>query len=107
MFYGFRLQVIGHVALAVEEFSTDSGVRQNPFVSITLQGAFGDTQRPADILAVDSAVRGLGVEFLLQLLCGRRQGFQSSEEQSSGRFLDTNNFSHNFTFLIDTHVFRS
>lgn len=48
--------------LPVKELAADTGIGQDAFIPIALQGAFGDVQRPTDISTVHVTVRGLRLE---------------------------------------------
>ena len=53
---------IRYILFAVEEFTADRRIGQNPFIPIRLQGPLGNAEGAADILAVDSTVRHLRIE---------------------------------------------
>lgn len=82
--------------LPVKELAADTGIGQDAFIPIALQGAFGDVQYPADISTVYIPVRGLRIEPAAYLRGKGGQLFQPVEKMRSCLLPDAYYLFHRF-----------
>lgn len=82
--------------LPVKELAADTGIGQDAFIPIALQGAFGDVQYPADICTVHVTVRGLRLEPAAYLRGKDGQLFQLVEDVYSCFLSDAYYLFHRF-----------
>lgn len=82
--------------LPVKELAADTGIGQDAFIPIALQGAFGDVQRPTDISTVHVTVRGLRIEPAAYLRGKGGQLFQLVEKMRSCLLPDAYYLFHRF-----------
>lgn len=82
--------------LPVKELAADTGIGQDAFIPIALQGAFGDVQYPADISTVYIPVRGLRIEPAAYLRGKGGQLFQPVEKMRSCFLPDAYYLFHRF-----------
>lgn len=88
------LQIFVNVLWSVIKFSADGWKGYYALIAVALQSAFGNVQQLTYLLAVHSAVGGLGVELRLYTPCLLAQGFQLSDERRPYPLVDTN-YTHN------------
>lgn len=94
--HGSRFEIGGNVAFLVEILAAHIGIRDNPFFAVALQRPFGNVQREAHVLRVDStAIRSRFVP-PLQLPRFSGQCFHFSDKQRSYPLVDTK-YTHNTT----------
>ena len=96
VFDGSTFEIVGQVTLPVKELAADTGIGQNTFIPIALQGAFGDVQYPADISTVYIPVRGLRIEPAAYLRGKGGQLFQLVEKMRSCLLPDAYYLFHRF-----------
>jgi hypothetical protein len=113
-FDGSTFEIVGQVMLPVKELAADTGIGQDAFIPIALQGAFGDVQYPADISTVYIPVRGLRIEPAAYLRGKGGQLFQLVEKMRSCLLPDAYylfhrfmifRFNNRFVYVCDRVVF--
>ena len=96
VFDGSTFEIVGQVTLPVKELAADTGIGQDAFIPIALQGTFGDVQYPADISTVHVTVRGLRIEPAAYLRGKGGQLFQLVEDVYSCFLSDAYYLFHRF-----------
>lgn len=82
--------------LPVKELAADTGIGQDAFIPIALQGAFGDVQYPAYVCTVHVCIRYMRIEPAAYLRGKGGQFFQLVEKNRSCLLPDTYYLFHRF-----------
>lgn len=96
VFDGSTFEIVGQVTLSVKELAADTGIGQNTFIPIALQGAFGNVQYPAYVCTIHIPVRGLRIEPAAYLQGKGGQLFQLVEDVYSCFLSDAYYLFHRF-----------
>lgn len=102
VFDGSTFEIVGQVTLPVKELAADTGIGQDAFIPIALQGAFGDVQYPAYVCTVHIPVRGLRIEPAAYLQGKGGQLFQLVEKMRSCLLPDAYYLFHRFIVFCST-----
>lgn len=98
-FDGSTFEIVGQVTLSVKELAADTGIGQDAFIPIALQGAFGDVQYPAYVCTVHVCIRYMRIEPAAYLQGKGGQLFQLVEKMRSCLLPDAYYLFHRFMIL--------